>query len=556
MSNNINKTLKIGSGVLGALLLATASVHAETTPTQTADSTLEQVNQYQDVDNNATNNDTMGETVNNVDQLSDVKPSDWAYEALKDLASRYNCLTTPNGVTDAFQGNRSLTRYEFTDGLNLCLSQIEKLIGNVGNDFIKKDDLAQLGRLSQEFKAELDTIYTKLDQVESRTAKLEGSQFSTTTKLNAEVIFNVAAFGGDKYLTGQPPTQAKVNDNQVFTDRVRLNFDSSFTGKDLLRTRLQARNNTGFNAATGGSPMTSFGFGGGTDNSAELSRLQYTTPLTDKVKINIAAIGGEFNDFVPNYNPLFADAGTGSISRFGRYAPIYRQSDNGAGASLDYMFSKQVSLSLGYLVPSGVANDPTPSKGFFNGTYSALAQLNFKPSDSFNLAFTYINAYYNPGSVSVSGATGSTFANAPFGNSKTSANHFGVEANYRFSPKFTAGAWFGYTEATAEAANVTTGATRGQKADLINWAVSLGLPDFGGKGNQLGFIFGMPPKVTDNQLTARRDSDTSYHLEALYRYQMNKNVSITPGILVILNPDHTQGNDAVWVGTLRTTFKF
>jgi len=30
--------------------------------------------------------------------------------------------------------------------------------------------------------------------------------------------------------------------NTILADRVRLNFDTSFTGEDLLRTRLQARN--------------------------------------------------------------------------------------------------------------------------------------------------------------------------------------------------------------------------------------------------------------------------------------------------------------------------
>ncbi|HEY9705778.1 MAG TPA: iron uptake porin, partial [Allocoleopsis sp.] len=74
--------------------------------------------------------------------------------------------------------------------------------------------------------------------------------------------------------------------------------------------------------------------------------------------------------------------------------------------------------------------------------------------------------------------------------------------------------------------------------------------------NLLGFIIGMPPKVIDNVDSTRKDQGTSYHLEALYRYQMNQNLSITPGVIVILNPEHNNNNDPVWVGTLRTTLTF
>jgi hypothetical protein len=48
-------------------------------------------------------------------------------------------------------------------------------------------------------------------------------------------------------------------------------------------------------------------------------------------------------------------------------------------------------LSLGYL--AGEGNDPAAGSGIFNGPYSAIGQLVFKPSDRFNIGFTYINSY-------------------------------------------------------------------------------------------------------------------------------------------------------------------
>ncbi len=118
------------------------------------------------------------------------------------------------------------------------------------------------------------------------------------------------------------------------------------------------------------------------------------------------------------------------------------------------------------------------------------------------------------------------------------------------------GLFVGYTQATAEIPSGTNPArnnvNRGDKADIWNWAVTLGLPDLGKKGNLAGIIFGQPPKVTSNDygpstftptatnriVDRRTDSDTSYHLEALYRYQVSSNLSITPGFIIIFKEEN------------------
>jgi len=56
--------------------------------------------------------------VNSVSQLSDVKPTDWAFQALQSLVERYGCIAGyPDGT---YRGNRAMTRYEFAAGLNSC----------------------------------------------------------------------------------------------------------------------------------------------------------------------------------------------------------------------------------------------------------------------------------------------------------------------------------------------------------------------------------------------------------------------------------------------------
>jgi len=53
-------------------------------------------------------------------------------------------------------------------------------------DLVRREDLATLQRLQEEFAAELATL-RRVDS-EAVTAELEANQFSTTTKLVGEVI--------------------------------------------------------------------------------------------------------------------------------------------------------------------------------------------------------------------------------------------------------------------------------------------------------------------------------------------------------------------------------
>ena len=57
--------------------------------------------------------------VTSVSQLSDVQPTDWAFQALQSLVERYGCIAGyPDGT---YRGNQATTRYEFAAGLNACL---------------------------------------------------------------------------------------------------------------------------------------------------------------------------------------------------------------------------------------------------------------------------------------------------------------------------------------------------------------------------------------------------------------------------------------------------
>jgi len=483
--------------------------------------------------------------LSSVSQLSDVQPTDWAFQALQSLVERYGCIAGyPNGT---YRGNRSMTRYEFAAGLNACLERVNELIASATSDLVTKEDLATLQRLQEEFSAELATLRDRVDGLEARTAELESNQFSTTTKLNGEAIFVVAGVFGDNAADqdNDSDNNPDLQDNIIFADRMRLNFDTSFMGKDRLRVRLQARNITEFQGNVTGTRMTRLGFDGNEDNDVELDDLYYYFPLGDKVRVAISAANTELNHLVETLSP-FESSGNGSISRFGRFNPIYRTAGS-TGLVVNYQFSDRASLDFAYMVRD--PEDSSGENGLFNGNYGAVAQFIFEPINNLNLGLTYVRSYNAGGSnsgVNLTGSTGSTNAVRPFGNVSTSADSFGLETSWRISPQFTLSGWLAYSLARSEVSD--------DSADILNYAVTLAFPDLGGKGNLAGIVFGMPPKVIESSLV--KDQDTSLHIEGFYRLQVTDNIAITPGLFVITNPEHNDNNDTIFVGTIRTTFKF
>ncbi len=480
--------------------------------------------------------------VTSVSQFSDVQPTDWAFQALQSLVERYGCIAGyPNGT---YRGNRALTRYEFAAGLNACLDRVNELIATATTDLVTKQDLATLQRLQEEFSAELATLRGRVDALEARTSELEANQFSTTTKLKGEAIFALGGAFGDERVNG-----GDLQDNIIFADRVRLSLESSFTGQDKLQVRLNAGNITPFSGAVTGTNMTRLGFDGDTGNNVGIDKVNYAFNL-GPARVKVDATGAEVYENINVFNPDFKSSGSGALSRYGRFSPIYRTNSGGAGVTVELNPTGAVTLSGAYLASN--PNNPVDGSGVSDGSSTALAQIAFKPSKALNVGLTYAYNYQNSGTgVNLFGSTGSALANRPFGNFASTSNNYGVEATFQPSSKLTVGGWAGYSVATAE-----SGPSKGKNADTFYWATTLGLKDFGREGNLLGFIFGQSPRITESEIAGGEDPDTSYHLEALYKMRFSDNIAITPGVLVIFNPEHNDANDTIYVGTIRTTFSF
>lgn len=514
---------------------------------------LQQINQYSA---EGTDSENAAAQVTSVSQLSDVRPTDWAFQALQSLVERYGCIAGyPDGT---FRGNRAMTRYEFAAGLNACLDKVNELIKGGSKGLATKEDLASVQKLQEEFAAELATLRGRVDALEARTAELEANQFSTTTKLNGEVIFALTGIA-----RGEDAEGRDADKTTAFGSRTRLNFDTSFTGKDLLRTRLQVLNLGSFSTNNTKTAEGELRFNAGpfgtASNTVALDALFYQFPLGKSTTVILEANAGAADDFTNTVNPYFdGDGGSGALSNFGTRNPIYYLTA-GTGIAVRHQFGQKLELSLGYL--AGNAANPTRGNGLFNGAYGGLAQLTFKPSDKIALGLTYVNSYNF-----VTG-TGSNASNFPvrlgsfgLGDSSlpVSSNSYGAQASWRVNRGIAVGGWAGYTNQRI-LSNLGTGASSVQRGDqkIWNWAVTLAFPDLLKEGNVAGFLVGMEPRVTSStNRTLPEDKDTSLHLEGFYQFKLSDNISITPGLIWLTAPDHNNKNSDLLIGVVRTTFTF
>jgi Carbohydrate-selective porin, OprB family len=352
-------------------------------------------------------------------------------------------------------------------------------------------------------------------------------------KISGEVLLGTTTYGG------VTSTANRVNSQTVIDDRIRLNIETKFTPQNRLKLRLEAGNSTPFNSSITGTNMTRLGYDGA-KNNVSLSLLQYQFPIGDRTQGVVEITGSAYSDNLDCFNPILANSATGAISRFGRYQPIYRLSNDGSGFTLKHQFSNQWSAAASYTAPSLIAANPN-SGGLFGSANAVIGQVKYSPSQDLKLGVVYARSYHPNGS-GVTGATGSLTANNPFNGEPTTAQHYGLNASYQIGKDTTISGWWG----TSTAQSVVNGRGDSQSS---NFALSLAAHNFGGKNNTLGIIVGIPPK-------SNRDLGTSWHLEAIYKVSVNENLDITPGLLVITSPEHNPNHPPIWVSTIRTTFRF
>ena len=520
------------------------------------------------------------EQVTSITQFSDVQPTDWAYQALSNLVERYGCVAGyPNG---SYRGNRSMTRYEAAALLNACLDRITEVTD-------------ELKRLLKEFERELAITRGRVDALEAKVGELQATQFSTTTKLRGFSRFVVGANSftgtntapGDRtipYTTNFKNTQRGAT---TFNYDARLFLDTSFTGKDLLRTMLRAGN---FQASAYNYGLLkldpAFQEPAG-PNVVAVNRLFYAFPVGEKFKFNVGARvriddPGMLAIGVPSvYRPGLLDF----FSRAGSPA-VYNKSGFGSGFGATYkkLFGvKGLAISSNYVSANGHLGNPNNGGMMTDGSKGvSVTQLGYvgkkAPLIGGNYGVALGYTYARNSKVHRATPYGFDIGSTGPSNSYGLSGYWIPEAT-GWIPTVSLG-W-----GVMHSANSTWagGSNAGQApipystdswAKTQSWMVGLQWNDALAKGNKAGMAVGQAPFVTNNGggsvaavTGTNTPMDSNYMWEWWYEYQVSDNISIKPALYYISNLDGQYGKyntstgaynakDNVFGGLVMTTFRF
>jgi hypothetical protein len=527
--------------------------------------------------------------VSNVTQLRDVSPGDWAFEALRSLVERYGCIAGyPDGT---YRGNRSSSRYEFAAGLNACLQQIERIITTGGDGFVTRQDLETLQRLTEDFKTELASLGTRVDQIDGRVAFLEDHQFSTTTKLSGLAWFNVTGANAGRNVKveainaaspdvrfagrgadGRPLVQEVGNPNITMSGLAWLTFNTSFTGKDLLVTQLAAGNALSpANQFASAGLFNTFGTpfldqtAGPNNGFAEvvIHDLFYQFPVSKQVQL---VVGPRVNWHRFFDNNAFTFFLTGGSTFNSNGTTVHDPIDRGSGVVALINLSKQFNLHVGYLgennefLPAafGFNTSSNPSKGLFSGTNTITAELTYKPSSTANIRLIYShNTLDNNGGVVSAEPIYGVADDGQGGRIKpATVNAFGVNFDWLITSKF--GIFGRYSYASTEIEPSTPGRAGGN-INSQSFQFGLGFPDLGKQGALATLSFLVPFDVLSGRrflVAGGGDGGTQYEFEATYHYPITNNIALVPAFYLIGNANNFDSNPTIYVGNLRAQFSF
>jgi hypothetical protein len=500
------------------------------------------------------NPDPLGQ-ITSVSQLSDVKPTDWAFQALQSLVERYGCISGYPDLT--YRGNRALTRYEFAAALNACWDQIDQLIQANRTDSPSPEDLQKLQQLYRDFQPEMATLDRQIEALEAETNQLAEEQFSTTTKLFGQAIFglqgrtaNEADFFpvDDEKDTKDPGTE--IN----FINNVQLTLLTQLNSRSLILAGMQMGN-----GSTGPrlSNDTRLGYEGNTEQNIVLSDLNYRQLMSNRIAVIVGPAGVNMANVFRGVNPV-ESAGSGAVSALAQRNPILNIGNGRGGVGFDWQVNSRMSIQGVYSAstPGDVSNG-----GLFGGDDGQTTfgvQLTVTPINTVDVALNYVNAY------SPFGVLGTGIGDDQLTvDSAIKTNGFGATVSWRVTPSITLGSWAGYTNSGIPG--------RDGDVETTNWMMFLNWENLFAQGNLGGIYIGQPPKIVDSNLPVGKNlpdlltggegepggqPGTTTHVELFYRWEVSDQLSFTPGLLMIFEPGHTPASDPITVGVLRTTFNF
>jgi hypothetical protein len=213
--------------------------------------------------------------VTSVSQLSDVQPTNWAYQAISDLVSRYGCVAGfPNGT---FQPGEPATRAEMAALVDSCLNRI--------SEFQDAKD-AQLAAALKAQAAQWKATEAKVDAL---VAEDQAKKNGVGNYLGLGVALNKQGVDGNGYTAERTISGATLQGRYVVTEK--------FGGDISLRPYLNAAAGPNGNIGTAGGALVSYDYSiakkGGVSAANIYGGVGYQIPFVNNSEANYQSAIGE-----------------------------------------------------------------------------------------------------------------------------------------------------------------------------------------------------------------------------------------------------------------------
>jgi hypothetical protein len=457
--------------------------------------------------------------VRSVSELSDVRPGDWAFQAVQALVERYGVLSGyPDGT---FRGNRPMTRYEFASALRAVVIRVEEQLSSGDLGGTVQQDVSTIRRLINSYGRDLEDLRSRLDNITARNTALEQQQFSTTTKFNGRI---------DLALTDG------TDGNLTVVNRTRLDFLTSFQGTDRLVTQLEAGNGqdtianahnrrqnllgtTGILADGGGLESA------GATSNIKLRKLYYAFRPAENLEV---AVGSNIppSDFVDR-NSFANQSGQNFASSFFANNPLIVQNEldrfGGAGAAVAWNVRNNLTLRALY----AGADASNPSSGLFKDRYQATLEAEYAvPNQPISVRLQYTHGDINGTQVDAAGINAEWAIQRRYG-------VFGIFGRLGI------GRYQGFNSFV------------GEDLDLNpkTWVLGLSIQNFLVPGSKAGIAVGQP------FVTSKLGNATQTNIETFFGLALSEHINFSPSLILVTNPNN-QKSPTIWEWVVRVLYSF
>ncbi len=370
---------------------------------------------------------------------------------------------------------------------------------------------ADVAAVSNESDLSSEVIQARIDGVEAQLGEIQAGSFSSTTTMSGKAAFIVGSVEDDSDTTGA--------DEVTMTYMYQLNMNSSFTGEDLLYTRLKTGNTASvFADKSTGAYLSATK--SSTTEALSVDKIWYQFPVGDSLQVWVG----------PRIENYYMLASAPSI-----YKPVTKQFALGGNAST---YGSSTSPGFGAAWTQSVDD---PSDGRFalsmnytgkSGASPTVGLLNEDSNEFFLTKVEYGTPQWQVSAAYANKTNGAAYDGyyhtAQGKDYSTDLTSIGLRAYWK--PDTTGSipeVQVGYDIASVD------NAAAGDPDEMTAWMVGLGWKDLFIDGGRAGVAFGSRQAATSyvaGGATTEDPSEENFVWEAYYTFKVNDGVSVTPAV--------------------------